>query len=89
MRAKHCTSASPKFSSEELTDRHTTSRTFSVYYPDTRPGGDRYTVVVSLNARYVDWQSLSEAEYEQEKQRLIDESIAALERERIIAAAGR
>jgi phytoene dehydrogenase-like protein len=74
------TSASPKFSSEELTDRHTTSRTFSVYYPDTRPGGDRYTVVVSLNARYVDWQSLSEAEYEQEKQRLIDESIAALER---------
>jgi phytoene dehydrogenase-like protein len=51
-----------------------------VYYPDTRPGGDRYTIVVSLNARYVDWQSLSEAEYEQEKQRLIDESIAALER---------
>ena len=32
------TSASPTFSSEELTDLRTTSRTFSVYYPDTRPG---------------------------------------------------
>jgi all-trans-retinol 13,14-reductase len=32
------TSASPTFSSSELTDLHTTSRTFSVYYPDTRPG---------------------------------------------------
>lgn len=74
------TSASPKFSSEELTDLNTTSRTFSVYYPDTRPGTDRYTVVVSLNARHPDWQKLSDEDYEREKQRLIDESIAALER---------
>jgi all-trans-retinol 13,14-reductase len=74
------TSANPHFSSEELTDFHTTSRTFSVYYPDTRPGSDRYTVVVSLNARYEDWQKLSDEEYEREKQRLIDESIAALEK---------
>ncbi|MEO6569826.1 MAG: FAD-dependent oxidoreductase [Opitutaceae bacterium] len=74
------TSANPKFSSEELTDFHTTSRTFSVYYPDTRPGSDRYTVVVSLNGRYGDWKSLSEEDYEREKQRLIDESVAALEK---------
>ena len=74
------TSANPKFSSAELTDFHTTSRTFSVYYPDTRPGSDRYTVVVSLNSRYEDWARLADAEYELEKQRLIDESIAALER---------
>src|SRR5690606_25819765 len=46
------TSEAPVFSSEELTDFHTTSRTFSVYYPETRPGSDRYTVVVSLNGRY-------------------------------------
>ena len=74
------TSANPHFSSSELTDFHTTSRTFSVYYPDTRPGSDRYTVVVSLNARYEDWQKLGDEEYEREKQRLIDESIAALEK---------
>jgi phytoene dehydrogenase-like protein len=74
------TSANPHFSSEELTDFHTTSRTFSVYYPDTRPGSERYTVVVSLNARYADWQNLTDEDYEREKQRLIDESIAALEK---------
>lgn len=73
------TSEAPVFSSEELTDFHTTSRTFSVYYPETRPGSDRYTVVVSLNGRYPDWQNLSEEDYARHKQRLIDESLAALE----------
>jgi len=74
------TSEAPKFSSDELTDFHTTSRTFSLYYPETRPGSERYTVVVSLNARYADWQRLSEEEYEVHKKRLIEESLAALER---------
>ena len=74
------TSANPRFSSEELTNFHTTSRTFSVYYPDTRPGSDRYTVVVSLNGRYGDWKQLSDADYEKEKARLVEESIVALER---------
>ncbi|HXC01771.1 MAG TPA: NAD(P)/FAD-dependent oxidoreductase [Opitutaceae bacterium] len=74
------TSQNPRFSSEELTDFHTTSRTFSVYYPDTRPGSDRYTVVASINGLYADWQKLSEAEYEVEKARLIEESLAALEK---------
>lgn len=73
------TSAAPDFSSHELTDLHTTSRTFSVYYPDTRPGSDRYTVVASLNGRYPDWQNLSTEDYARHKQRLIDESLAALE----------
>jgi all-trans-retinol 13,14-reductase len=73
------TSQNPKFSSEELNDFHTTSRTFSVYYPDTRPGSDRYTVVASINGLYADWQKLSEAEYAVEKARLIEESLAALE----------
>jgi len=68
------------FRSSELVDFHTTSRTFSVYYPETRPGSDRYTVVCSLNASYDDWNRLSPEEYEREKQRLIDESIACLER---------
>ena len=74
------TSAAPQFSSEELTAFHTTSRTFSVYYPDTRPGGDRYTVVVSLNGQYPDWKALSEDDYAVHKQRLIDESLTALEK---------
>lgn len=73
------TSDEPKFSSDQLVDLHTTSRTFSMYYPDTRPGSDRYTVVVSINARYADWNSLGDEQYAIEKQRLIDESIAALE----------
>jgi phytoene dehydrogenase-like protein len=74
------TSANPHFNSAELTDLRTTSRTFSVYYPETRPGSDRYTVVVSLNGRYAEWAGLSPAAYEQEKARLIEESVAALER---------
>ncbi len=74
------TSASPRFSSTELTDLHTTSRTFSVYYPDTRPGSDRYTVVASINGLYSDWNALTEEQYEREKERLIAEAIAALEK---------
>jgi all-trans-retinol 13,14-reductase len=73
-------SDAPGFTSGELVDFHTTSRTFSVYYPETRPGSGRYTAVCSLNARYDDWTRLSPEEYEREKQRIIDESIACLER---------
>jgi all-trans-retinol 13,14-reductase len=72
------TSESPEFSSVELTDFCTTSRTFSVYYPDTRPGSDRYTVVVSINGQYPDWKNLSEEDYEKNKARLIEESLVAL-----------
>jgi all-trans-retinol 13,14-reductase len=36
--------------------------------------------VVSLNATYDDWRGLSAEQYQAEKQRLIDESIACLER---------
>ncbi|MBA3850416.1 MAG: phytoene dehydrogenase, partial [Opitutus sp.] len=74
------TSDEPKFSSEALVDLRTTSRTFSLYYPDTRPGSDRCSVVVSLNARYQDWADLSDADYARHKERLIEESIVSLER---------
>jgi phytoene dehydrogenase-like protein len=74
------TSASPRFSGEELTDLHTSSRTFSVYYPDTRPGSERYAIVASINSRYADWQGMPDETYEREKQRLIEESIVLLER---------
>lgn len=74
------TSDAPEFSSTELVAKHTTSRTFSIYYPDTRPGSERYTIVASLNAKYDDWAKLTDAEYETEKKRLVEESLVALER---------
>ncbi len=74
------TSDAPRYSSEELVDFHTTSRTFSVYYPETRPGSDRYTVVASLNGRYPDWKGLSDEDYALNKQRLIEESLVSLEK---------
>ena len=73
------TSRAPHFSSTELTHLHTTSRTFSVYYPDTRPGSDRYTVVASINALYKDWADMDADTYQAHKQRLCDESLAELE----------
>lgn len=74
------TSEAETFSSDELVDFETTSRTFSVYYPETRPGSGRYTIVASLNGKYEDWERLSEADYQAHKKRLIEESLVALEK---------
>ena len=76
------TSESPSFSTEELTSFNTTSRTFSVYYPDTRPDRKepRYSIVASINAKWQDWKSLSDVDYEKAKKRLCEESIMALEK---------
>jgi phytoene dehydrogenase-like protein len=76
------TSGSPTLDMGELTSLHTTSRTFSFYYPDTRPqlAEPRYSVVASMNARWEDWANLDEAAYEAEKKRLCEESVAALEK---------
>ncbi|HAD20859.1 MAG TPA: phytoene dehydrogenase [Opitutae bacterium] len=76
------TSESPSFSTDELTDFHTTSRTFSVYYPDTRPDRKepRYSIVASINAKWQDWQKLPDEEYAQAKNRLCEESVVALEK---------
>ena len=76
------TSEAPSFSTDELTSFNTTSRTFSVYYPDTRPDrkDPRYSIVASINAKWTDWQNLSEKEYKKEKNRLCEESVDALEK---------
>jgi phytoene dehydrogenase-like protein len=76
------TSEAPVFSSDELTRMRTSSRTFSVYYPDTRPHTrtPRYAIVASINARWDDWAGLSEAEYQREKDWLVESSLAALEK---------
>ena len=65
------TSKAPEFDSEELLDMKTKSKTFSIYYPKTRPGSDHYTVVASMNSRYEDWATLDEETYQLEKQSLI------------------
>jgi len=76
------TSESPEYSHAELTALRTTSRTFSIYYPETRPRATdpRHTVVASLSGRYPDWEKMDAATYESHKARLIEESITALER---------
>ncbi|MSR72247.1 MAG: phytoene dehydrogenase [Opitutia bacterium] len=76
------TSEAKPFSSHELTDFHTTSRTYSVYYPDTRPHTKtpRYGVVTSINQRWEDWAGLSEADYLTHKNRVIEESLVGLEK---------
>ena len=73
-------SSAPKFSSDELLDMHTKSRTFSLYYPKTRPGHNRYTVVASMNSKFDDWDRLDEKGYEAEKQAMIERTLVDLER---------
>jgi phytoene dehydrogenase-like protein len=74
------TSAAPGYSSAGLASLHTTSRTFSVYYPDTRPGSGRHAIVASLNARHADWEKMDAAAYRRHKERLIEEAVSSLER---------
>ncbi len=74
------TSTAPEFDSTELCDLHTRSKTFSVYYPKTRPGHDRYTIVASMNANYEDWKNFDEEQYKTEKESLVERTLADLER---------
>ncbi len=72
------TSTAAKFDSEMLRSRNITSRTFSLYYPETRPGSDMYSIVASTNANYEDWAYLPEEEYRASKQELVESAIDAL-----------
>jgi phytoene dehydrogenase-like protein len=72
------TSVADKFDSVKLRSKNITSRTFSVYYPETRPGPDMYSIVSSTNANYEDWANLSEQEYQNSKKELIESTMAAL-----------
>ena len=74
------TSAAGKFDSQELCSKNVTSRTFSVYYPQARPGSDMYSIVASSNANYDDWANLSEAEYRASKEELTERALDALEK---------
>ena len=84
-RIPHCgellfTSTHPTFDSDAICALDCTSRTFSFYYPDIRPGSDMYSVVCSINSRYEDWAGLSQEAYALEKERLARDAITALEK---------
>ena len=86
-------STAERFQTDLLLSRDITSRTFSFYYPDTRPETKERTLIVSsTNANYSDWAELSKENYEASKQDLVDTTLDALEkyvpnaRERIVHA---
>jgi len=73
-------SFAPEFNSSELIDHNTSSRTFSVYYPKTRPGHDMYSIVASTNSDYKSWASLSKEQYLKEKEALMERTLKHLEK---------
>jgi phytoene dehydrogenase-like protein len=86
-------STAPYFRTEALLSRDITSRTFSFYYPKTRPEKrPRCLIVSSTNARYEDWANLTPEAYAASKQDLIDTTLTALDkyvpniRERVVHA---
>eukprot|EP01047_Picozoa_sp_COSAG01_P034944 COSAG01_NODE_2650_length_7310_cov_18.009291_7_plen_482_part_00 len=86
-------STAERFQTDLLLDRNVTSRTFSFYYPDTRPEGKGRTLIVSsTNANYSDWVGMSKEEYDASKQDLVETTLDALEkyvsnsRERVVHA---
>ena len=74
-------STAESFKTELLLSRDITSRTFSFYYPDTRPAGKNRTLIVSsTNANYDDWVGMTKEEYDLSKQDLIDTTLDSLEK---------
>jgi phytoene dehydrogenase-like protein len=68
------------FDVDAMLSRRISSRTFSFYYPRTRPGSDRWLIVSSTNATFSDWASLSEDEYRRSKDDLAESTLQCLER---------
>ncbi len=74
-------STADSFRTDLLLSRDITSRTFSFYYPRTRPQSrPRCLVVSSTNARYEDWAGLDQEDYEASKQDLIETTLDALDK---------
>ncbi len=75
------TSTATEFSSEEMRRMDTKSRTFSVYYPKTRPEAPPdHTIVASMNANYEDWAGLAPEAYAEAKAAMVERCFADLER---------
>ena len=75
------TSTAEEFSSEEMRRMDTRSRTFSLYYPKTRPQNPPdHTIVASMNADYDDWAGLDQAAYRAAKEAMVERCFTDLER---------
>ncbi len=76
------TSTCPTYDDKAIMDKDISSRTFSFYYPDSRPElpDCPTTIVASMNARYQDWKNLSDEAYQASKDTMIKESIQSLEK---------
>jgi phytoene dehydrogenase-like protein len=73
-------STAPAFRTDLLLSRDITSRTYSFYYPRTRPQGrPRSLIVSSTNANYHDWADLTPDEYQASKRDLIETTLDALD----------
>jgi len=73
-------SEAEEYCTEKILSKDITSRTFSFYYPEIRPGTNQYSIVSSTNARYKDWANLSEKEYLHDKNDLEQTTLNALEK---------
>lgn len=67
------------FDIDSMLSKDVSSRTFSFYYPETRPGSDRWLVVSSTNANYKDWAELDEEQYQADKEDLCRTTLDCLE----------
>lgn len=67
------------FDIDAMLSRNVSSRTFSFYYPEVRPGSDRHLVVSSTNANFEDWAGLSEEEYQASKTDLVETTLDCLD----------
>lgn len=75
------TSTANEFRTDLLLSRDITSRTFSFYYPRTRPEKkERFAIVSSTNANWSDWSDLNEQDYKASKKDLVETTIDALEK---------
>jgi len=73
-------STAPAFRTDLLLSPNVTSRTYSFYYPKTRPGRDRCLIVASTNANYADWAGLPSEEYARRKNDLAQSTLDAVEK---------
>lgn len=76
------TSSYPTFDTDALMSDEITSRTYSVYYSEGRPYDEvsKQAIVSSTNAHYDDWANLEEDEYKAKKEKMIEQTIVALEK---------
>jgi len=73
-------STAPAFRTDLLLSRDITSRTYSFYYPKTRPERGRCLIVASTNANYADWADLPDEEYARGKRDLAETTLTGVEK---------